>query len=169
MDDQQKREILRRQLDGHWEYVCRVTSSEPFEDNKFGRGGVMTISVLLPWTGVTARIVAERLWATISREDTPRDRIPLVQPVQWSADGAVIFNEVGLSFHYFSGDGRGITQDTFQLLEENGTLHISLGTFKHQRVDGRHVEGTVQLRKMRDFGDFKWAPEGINPAGTDVK
>jgi hypothetical protein len=164
--DQQMRETLRRRLDGHWEYVCRVTSSEPFEDNKWGRGGVMTITVSLPWTGVTARIIAERLWATTSPEDAPGDRVPLVHPIQWNAVGAVIFYEDGLSFEYFSGEGRGVTKDTFKLFEEAGRVHMHPGTFEHQRSDGKHVEGTVRLRKMRDFEDFQWAPKGINPAGT---
>jgi hypothetical protein len=169
LTDQQRREALRRELDGHWEYVCRVTSAAPFEDNELGRGGVMTISVSLPWTGVTARIIAERLWATTSRVDTPGDSTPLAQPIQWRADGSVIFNEGELTFDYFSGDGRGVTKDRFQLLQGDGTLYLSLGTFKHQRADGQHVEGTVQLRKMRNYEDFKWAPRGINPAGTVVQ
>lgn len=169
MTGQQRRESLRRRLDGHWEYVCRVTSPEPFEENVMGRGGIMTIRVRLPWTGVTARIVAERLWKTTSRDDTPDDREPLLHPIQWNADGAVIFDDGRLSFEYLSGDGRGVTKDTFQLLEDSDTLYIGLGTFEHQRIDGRHVKGTVQLRKMRHYEDFIWAPDGVNPVGIVVQ
>lgn len=164
--DQRQREALRRELDGHWEYVCRVTSPAPFDDDEWGRGGIMTISVSLAWTGVTAKIIAERLWATTSQEDNPDERKPLAKPTQWKADGGVIFYEDELSFKYFSGEGRGVTKDSFKLVELDGTLYLGLGRFEHQRADGRRVEGTVQLRKMRNFRDFQWAPEGVNPAGT---
>lgn len=169
MTDAQRRELLRSKLDGHWEYVCRVTPPASFEDNELGRGGIMTINVSITWTGMTARIIAERLWATTSREDAPADRTPLPKPLQWEADGGVILDADRLSFEYFSGDGRGVTKDKFQLMEEAGTLYMSQGTFKHQRADGHRVEGTVELRKMRHFADFKWAPEGVNPAGTVVQ
>jgi hypothetical protein len=166
---QKRGEILRRHLDGHWEYACRVTSSTSFEDNTWGRGGIMTISVSLPWTGVTARIMAERLWATTSRQDTPGDRIPLVRPIRWYADGAVILHDERLSFEYFSGDGRGMTKDRFHLQEKDNALVVAVGTFKHQRADGQIVEGTVQLRKMRHYADFEWAPSGIKPPGAVVQ
>lgn len=166
--DQKKRENLKRQLEGHWEYVCRVTSSKPFEDGKWGRGGIMTIDVSLHWTGVMATIMAERLWVTTNPDDTLGDRIPLARPIQWNADGAVIFNDNRLSFEYFSGDGYGMTKDRFVLREDN-ELVVGAGTFKHQRPDGQHVEGNVQLRKMRHFTDFEWAPRGINPATTVVQ
>jgi hypothetical protein len=169
MTDSQRRELLRSKLDGHWEYVCRVTPPASFEDNELGRGGIMVISVSNTWAGLTARIIAERLWATTSREDTPGDRTPLAKSIQWEADGGVILDVDRLSFEYFSGDGRGVTKDKFQLLEESGTLYMSQGTFKHQRADGHRVEGTVQLRKMRDFADLKWAPSDVNPAGTVVQ
>jgi hypothetical protein len=165
--DQKKRETLQRQLDGPWEYICRVTSSLPFEDNSWGRGGVMTISVSLPWTGVTARIMAERLWSTTNQKDTRGDRVPLDRPIQWYADGAVILSDERLSFEYFSGDGPGVTKDRF-ILREDDVLVVNPGTFKHQRADGQSVEGTVQLRKMRDYTDFEFAPEGVNPATTVV-
>jgi hypothetical protein len=169
MTDSQRRELLRSKLDGHWEYVCRVTPPASFEDNELGRGGIMVINVSNTWAGLTARIIAERLWATTSREDTPADRTPLPKSIQWEADGGVILDVDRLSFEYFSGDGRGVTKDKFQLLEESGTLYMSQGTFKHQRADGHRVEGTVQLRKMQHFADLKWAPPGVNPAGTVVQ
>lgn len=169
MNDKQRRETLQRELDGHWEYVCQVTSPIPFEDDTWGRGGIMTIGVSLTWIGVSATILGERLWATKSREikeGIPANGAPLAPPIQWNADGGVVFHVDQLSFDYFSGDGLGVTKDSFGLVEFNGTLYVRQGTFKHQRPDGQRVEGTVRLRKMDDFGDFQWAPMGVKPLGT---
>jgi hypothetical protein len=166
--EQQKREHLKRLLEGYWEYVCRVTSSTPFEDDKWGRGGIMTINVTLEWAGVTPTIIAERLWVTTNPDDIPGDRIPLVRSKPWNADGSVTYNNDQLVFEYVSGEGRGMTKDRFVLRDDN-ELVVGPGTFKHRRPDGQDVEGTVQLRKMRHIADFEWAPRGINPATTVVQ
>lgn len=157
MTDDQKRIKLKKFLEGDWEYYCKVTSKELFENGEQMRGGVMTISVNIGWIGISAKINGIRLWAQAQGDAYLMDK-----EVVWKTDAGIRFtNDNELSFSYAIAGSQGlggITEDSYVITPD--MLKINPGTFKHQRNDGKMVMGRVQLRKMKNEKDFKWAPDG---------
>lgn len=166
----EQRERLKRGLDGHWEYICRVTSDTPFERDERGRGGRMTITVTMTWLGMDIDIDAQRLWATTDPDDAPAKRVPVATSIPWKADGGVLIKDGRLSFVYFAKDfgGRGVTKDMLRISPLDGGIILAPGEFTHLRKDGLQATGVVQLRKMNHALDFQWAPKGIQPLETSV-
>lgn len=169
LTDDAKREKLKRNLQGLWEYQCKTqkgsktgNEADTFTDNVIMRGGVINIIVTNKgWAGISTQINGLRLWNKKASETKPT---PLEEELSWKATGGVVADDVGLQFTYSSGDrlGAGLTNDTFYIETEEADFYLTPGNFTHTREDGKHVKGIVYLRRMKSADDLKWAPKGIH-------
>ena len=146
---------LKNELDGYWEYECKVSSAILFDNDETSRGGQIHMMVDVHKFGVSARLEAKRLWFVTEQKDEVR-KTWLPKPVPWESEGGVVISDGSFWFQYRSTDQHGLTQDRFRL---NETLELGDGTFTHFRSDGKMVTGTVTLKKLPDGpGNFTMSP-----------
>lgn len=167
--DNERREKLKRDLEGQWEYCCKThkgnkaaNEADTFSNDEIERGGVITIVVSNNgWAGLSAGITGHRLWA---KKATERKPFGLKERLIWNATGGVVADDKKLQFTYSSGHrfGAGLTTDTFFVESEEKDFNLTPGKFIHYRDDGKRVGGEVKLRKMKHSDDLKWAPRGIH-------